>query len=293
MPTASAFEKLRGEVDLVQLAGRYTELRPSGRASVGRCPRPDHEDQNPSFHVFSDRRFRCYGCGWCGDVVDFWAGIKGLRPGIEAALDLAREHGVDVPEIGPEARERAENRRRLEANFLEQATECHEALSSHLKITEWWEKRGFSEELRQCYLLGVNADGTEATIPYWHRGRIQGLIRRKPEGEPKYLLPPKEQFPKGYRPLFIPGPAKGGMFLVEGYVDALALAALGFAVAAVGGTHANAGQMEELKRLPGPLYILPDNDAEGLKAARVWARKLYPKALLCAPDYEKETDNEE
>ena len=72
MHMASVFETLRGEVDLAQLAGRYTELRPSsGRASVGRCPRPDHEDQNPSFHVYPDRRFHCYGCRWHGDVVDF------------------------------------------------------------------------------------------------------------------------------------------------------------------------------------------------------------------------------
>jgi hypothetical protein len=176
---------------------------------------------------------------------------------------------------------------------LEQATECHEALSRYSEIAEWWAKRGFSGELRQCYLLGANADGTEATIPFWRHGRVQGLIRRRIEGKPKYLLPPKEQFPKGYRPLFIPGPVKEGMFLAEGYVDALALAALGYVVAAVGGTHTNDEQMAELRRLPGPLFILPDADEEGQKAARGWVQKLYPKALLCPPNYEKETDVEE
>jgi DNA primase len=290
---AGLFEKLRGEIDLAQLAARYTELRASGRASVGRCPHPDHEDQSPSFHVYPDRRFRCYGCGWHGDVVDFWVALKGLRPGIEAARDLAREYGVSVPEMSAESRERAEESRRLEAKYLEQATECHEALSRHSEIAEWWAKRGFSEELTQCYLLGANADGTEAIVPFFHRGRVQGLIRRRLEGEPKYMLPKKEQFPKGYRPLFIPGPVKGETFVVEGYVDALALAALGYGAVAVGGTHANDEQLKELKRLPGPLYVLPDADEEGQKAARGWARKLYPKALLCPPNYEKENDVEE
>ena len=292
MPATSVFETLRGEVDLAQLASRYTELRPSGRASVGRCPHPGHEDQSPSFHVYADCRFYCFGCRWHGDVTDFWAGVKGLNPGLEAALDLAREYGVSVPDMGAEAQEEAqeeaENRRRLEAKYLEQATECHEALSRHPEIAEWWTKRGFSEELRQCYLLGANANGTEAIVPFWHRGRVQSLIRRKMEGEPKYLLSKREEFPKGCRPLFIPGPVKGETFVVEGYVDGLALAALGYGVAAVGGTHANDEQMEELKRLPGPLYILPDNDAEGLRAARGWVRKLYPKALLCPPNYNKE-----
>jgi DNA primase len=92
MPTANLFEKLRGEVDLAQLADRYTDLWPSGRASVGRCPHSDHEDQSPSFHVYDDGRFFCYGCRWHGDVIDFWAAVKGLRLGLEAALDLAREY---------------------------------------------------------------------------------------------------------------------------------------------------------------------------------------------------------
>ena len=292
MPTAILFEKLRGEVDLVQLAGRYTELRPSGRASVGRCPRPDHEDQNPSFHVYEDGRFFCYGCRWHGDVVDFWAVIKDLKPGLEAALDLAREHGVELPEMGTEAREGAEEARRLEANFLEQATECHEALSRHSHVVEWWERRGFDEMLRERFLLGVAGDGTEATIPFWHRGRVQGLVRRKLEGGPKYLLPKKEQFPSGYRPLFIPGPVKEGMFVCEGYVDALALAALNYPVVAVGGTYANDGQKQELRRLPGLLYVLPDADEEGQKAARGWALELYPKALLCPAEYETEAKDD-
>jgi DNA primase len=74
----SAFDVLRERINLVEVAGRHTDLRLSGRAYVGRCPRPDHEDNNPSFHVYSDGRFHCYGCGWHGDATDFWAGVKGV-----------------------------------------------------------------------------------------------------------------------------------------------------------------------------------------------------------------------
>lgn len=292
MPVASIFEKLRGEVDLAQLAGCYAELRPSGRASVGRCPHPDHEDRSPSFYVYADRHFHCYGCRWHGDVVDLYAAVKGLRPGIEAALDLARECGVSLPEMDAEAQERAEERRRLEAQYLEQARECHEALSRYPEVTRWWEKRGFDEAMRGRFLLGVAGDGTEGTIPFWYRGRIQGLIRRKLEGEPKYRLPRKGEFSDGYRPLFIPGSANGETFVVEGYLDALALAALGYGVVAIGGTYPNDGQKQELTRLPGPLYVLPDADEEGQKAARSWAWELYPKALLCPVGYETEAKDD-
>jgi DNA primase len=98
----SVFERVRERVDLVELAGRYTDLRSSGKTHVGRCPYPDHEDKNPSFYIYADRYF-CYGCGSHGDVVDLWAVVKGLRPGIEAASDLAREYRIDLPEPDTEA----------------------------------------------------------------------------------------------------------------------------------------------------------------------------------------------
>jgi DNA primase len=289
----SPFEELRERVDLAELASRFTDLNPSGRALVGRCPYPNHEDTNPSFHVYPEGRFFCYGCRWHGDVTDLWAAVKGLRPGTEAALDLAREYSVDLPTVSAEAKEKVERRRQQEAEYLKQAEEYHEALLRYPSVVEWWEGRGFYEGLREKFLLGVTDDGHAATIPFWNRGRVHGIVRRKLEGEPKYVLPKKEDLPAGYRPLFVPGRVREGMFLVEGYVDALALSALGYGVAAVGGTYLNQKQLEELKRLPGQIYVLPDADEEGRKAARRWVEELYPKAMLCPPEYEIKGTNDE
>lgn len=293
MSAMSPFEELRERVDLAELASRYTDLNPSGRALVGCCPHPEHDDEHPSFHVYPEGRFFCYGCRWHGDVTDLWAAAKGLKPAIEAALDLAREFGVDLPTVSAEAKERAEQRRKLEANYLARVQEYHAALSQHPSVVEWWEGRGFDEGLREKFLLGVTDDGLAATIPFWNRGRVPGIVRRKLEGEPKYVLPKKEDLPAGYRPLFVPGRVREGMFLVEGYVDALALSALGYGVAAVGGTYLNQKQLEELKLLPGRIYVLPDADEEGRKAARRWVEELYPKAMLCPPEYERKGTNDE
>jgi DNA primase len=284
----SAFGKLREQIDLTELAARYTDLQPSGRALVGRCPCLDHDDTNPSFHVYPDAKYFCYGCRSHGDVTDLWAAVKAIRPGMEAALDLAKEYGVDLPKTSAEAKEEAERRRNLEAAYLARAQEHHEALSLHPRVVEWWEGRGFDEGLRGMFLLGVAGDGA-ATTPFWNRGRVHGIVRRKLEKNPdhKYLLPNKEQFPLGYRPLFIPSRVREGMFVVEGYVDALALSALGYGVAAIGGTHPNQEQLAELKRLPGRIYVLPDADEEGRKAAHRLVEELYPKAMLCPPEYER------
>jgi DNA primase len=289
MSEMNIFEMLRERIDISELAGHHTELKPCGQALVGCCPHPDHEDESPSFHIYDDRRFHCYGCMWHGDVTDLWAAVKGLRPGMEAALDLARKYGIDLPMASAEAKERAERRHNLEAEYLKQAEEYHEALFRCRSVVEWWEGRGFDAGLREKFLLGAAGAGAEASIPFWNRGRVHGLIRRKLEKDPdrKYLLPNKEQFPLGYRPLFMPGRVREGSFVVEGYVDALALSALGYGVAAIGGTHPNQEQLKELRQLPGPLYILPDADEEGEKAARRLVEELYPKAMLCPPEYER------
>ena len=134
-------------------------------------------------------------------------------------------------------------------------------------------------------MLGTNKDGTVAVIPFWHRARVQGLIRRKLEGEPKYLYPKAGEFPGGHRPLFIPAPLRAGALLVEGIVDALAGAALEEATIAVGGAGLSGNQIRELENVPGPLYILPDADKAGEEAAQKLVRALYPKALLCPPRY--------
>jgi DNA primase len=287
----SPFEELRERVDLAELACRFTDLKPSGRAFVGCCPHPDHDDEHPSFYVYDDDKFFCYGCRWRGDVVDLWAATKGLKPGMEAALDLAQEFSVDLPRASTKAKE-AERRRQLEAEYLKQAEEYHAVLSRHTRVVEWWEGRGFGDELRERFLLGVADDGAAATIPFWNRGRVHGLIRRKLSGDPKYVLPKKEGFSAGHRPLFMPGRVREGMFVVEGYIDALALATLGYGVAAVGGTHPNREQLKGLRQLPGPFYVLPDADEEGEKAARHLVEELYPNALLCPPKYEKKEHDE-
>jgi DNA primase len=281
----SIFEVLRERVDLVEVARQFTELKPSGNKFLGRCPFPDHQDNTPSFYVYPDKRFYCFGCQRYGDVTDLWASIQGLGLGVEAALDLAREHNAEVAERDPEAQKRAQKRREQEDRYLQQAGACHKALDRHTHVAEYLEGRGFGKELQAQFLLGVDRVGMAVVIPYWHRGSVKGLIRRKLTGEPKYIYPRAEDFPEGHKPLFIPGPVRAGAFLVEGIFDALAVVALGESGVAVGATSISEHQMRELERLPGPLYVLPDADEEGAKAAREWARKLYPKVLVCPPEY--------
>jgi DNA primase len=273
----SVFETLRQQVPIHQLVEK--------NGGKTHCVNPDHGDANPSMQVYEDHVY-CFACGFHGDVTDVWAAIKGFDRPIDAALDLACEYGVELSEQSSESKRRARERREMEDQYLRYAWACHRALDRHEVVREWWEERGFGGELRVRFLLGASENGTAAIIPFWNRGRVQGLIRRKLEGEPKYLYPKAEEFPRGYKPLFIPpGPVRGSAFLVEGIVDALAVAALGESAIAVGGTSISEEQMQALCNVPRPLYVLPDADDEGIRAARRWVRDLYPKALLCPAKY--------
>jgi DNA primase len=274
--SASVFEALREEVPLDRL------IQTNGHRNI-LCIA--HDEKTPSMHVYEDR-VHCFGCGFHGDVVDVWSIQKGIDKPIEAALDLAREFNVRLPEMSAESRQKAEECRQTEQDHLSTARGLHDALERRANIREWWEGRGFSTDLQERFLLGATYGA--ATIPFWHRGRVIGLIRRKLEGEPKYVLPKAEEFPEGHRPLFIPTPIKGEIFLVEGYIDALAVAATGKSVVAIGGTAMSDAQREELRQIMPEgvtIYILTDDDESGREAARELGKSLFPKGRVCPPSY--------
>ena len=55
-------ERLREEVDIVELVGEVVSLEKRGNNHVGLCP--FHGEKTPSFNVSSARRrFHCFGCG--------------------------------------------------------------------------------------------------------------------------------------------------------------------------------------------------------------------------------------
>src|SRR5918994_1479322 len=279
---ASVFEIVRGGIAIERL------IETNGQRKA-LCV--SHSEKDPSMHVY-ENHVHCYGCGFHGDVVDVWAAQKGIDRPIEAALDLAREFNVSLPEMNAESRQKAEKRRKKEADTLETARRVHAAMEEHRhQAREWWESRGFCADTRQTFLLGSTGFGPvprAAIIPFWHRGRIMGLIRRQLEGEPKYILPKAEKFPGGYRPLFIPGPVGREIFVVEGYIDALAIAASKRSATAVGGTKISDAQREELRKVVpenATIYILTDDDESGQEAARAWGREFFPRARVCHPSY--------
>ena len=91
-------EDVKDAVRIEDVAAGYGTFRLIGAGRLlGRCVSPDHTDRTPSMTVYPDeQRFKCYGCGKGGDVVDLVQLAEGGAVW-EAMVALATRYGVELP----------------------------------------------------------------------------------------------------------------------------------------------------------------------------------------------------
>jgi DNA primase len=94
--STAILDDIRAAVDIVELVGRFVNLRKAGANWKGLCP--FHGEKTPSFMVNPKKGiFHCFGCGVGGDVFGFLMRQDRLSfP--EAVRALARSAGVALPE---------------------------------------------------------------------------------------------------------------------------------------------------------------------------------------------------
>ncbi len=83
-------DQVRQATDIVDLVGRYLQLRRQGRQYVALCPW--HDDSRPSLQVNPERQsFKCWVCDIGGDVFSFLMQIEGVefREALEMLADRA------------------------------------------------------------------------------------------------------------------------------------------------------------------------------------------------------------
>lgn len=114
----SFIEELKMRNDLVSVIGKYVQLKPAGSNYSACCP--FHSERTPSFVVFPEKNFYCFGCGAGGDVITFIMRIENLdyRGAIEY---LADRSGIPVPKeenFVPKKKEILTRERNFEMNTL-------------------------------------------------------------------------------------------------------------------------------------------------------------------------------
>ena len=92
----SFLQDLLNRVDIVDVVGKYVQLKKGGANFMGLCP--FHNEKSPSFTVSPTKQFyHCFGCGAHGTAIGFLMEHAGLTfP--EAVNDLAQSVGLTVPQ---------------------------------------------------------------------------------------------------------------------------------------------------------------------------------------------------
>lgn len=159
----SFIQELLARVDVVEVVGRYVQLKKGGANFMGLCP--FHGEKSPSFSVSPTKQFfHCFGCGKNGNAIGFLMEHAGMNF-VEAVKDLAQGVGLQVPEedISPQDRERAAQQREKQATLTDVLEKAGEAYRKHLKSSpkavEYLKGRGLSGEIAKQFGLGYAPEG--------------------------------------------------------------------------------------------------------------------------------------
>jgi len=159
----SFIQELLARADVVEIVGRYVQLKKGGANFMGLCP--FHAEKSPSFTVSPTKQFyHCFGCGKHGDAINFLMEHTGVSF-IEAVKDLAQHYGLQVPEeeSSPQERARAAEQRQKQATLsdvLEKAGEAwRKQLKNSPKAVAYLKGRGLSGEIAKRFGLGYAPEG--------------------------------------------------------------------------------------------------------------------------------------
>ncbi|MGE3795877.1 MAG: CHC2 zinc finger domain-containing protein [Dehalococcoidia bacterium] len=303
-----------------EVVARYgVDLRPVGRALVGRCPLHD-DGGRPNLHVYpGSASWYCYRCAIGGDVISFVMRLERLRF-LEAVTRLeggavARLVGPHQPPPRPAHRPKARRSRRgawgpAERACLAATVELyHNRLLTERAALAYVQGRGLEQATFERCRVGYAGGDELADYLRWRHLPVRAAVRAGllgsdgrelmagrvvvPElrgGQPIWLvgraIDPETGVPKylglpGTKPLLGWEGAVGSptAVVVEGVFDWLTLVQWGFPAVALVGTHV---RTEELRALGGRfrrLYLALDADDVGRAATDAIARALGPMAL--------------
>lgn len=159
----SFIQELLTRVDVVDIVGRYVQLKKGGANFMGLCP--FHGEKSPSFSVSPSKQFyHCFGCGKNGNAIGFLMDHAGMGF-VEAVQDLAQQVGLQVPDddISPQEKERAAAARQKQATLTDVLEKAADAYRRHLRESQraigYFKARGVSGAVAKRYGLGYAPEG--------------------------------------------------------------------------------------------------------------------------------------
>jgi DNA primase len=161
----SFIQDLLNRVDIVDVVGRYVQLKKGGANFMGLCP--FHNEKSPSFTVSPTKQFyHCFGCGAHGTAIGFLIEYSGLGF-IEAVKDLAQNVGMTVPEnedkLPPAQRAEAQAKSMALSDAMTQACDFYrQQLRSATQAVNYLKNRGLTGEIAARFGLGYAPDAWDS-----------------------------------------------------------------------------------------------------------------------------------
>ncbi|RQO32823.1 DNA primase [Herminiimonas sp. KBW02] len=175
----SFIQDLLNRVDIVDVVGRYVQLKKGGANFMGLCP--FHNEKSPSFTVSPTKQFyHCFGCGAHGTAIGFLIEYSGMGF-VEAVKDLAQNVGMIVPEAEdrlPPA-QRAEHQAKSLA-LSEAMTRACDYYRQQLRHAEgaknYLKGRGLTGEIAARYGMGYAPDGWDGLRSVFPDYEVEALV---------------------------------------------------------------------------------------------------------------------
>ena len=159
----SFIQELLSRIDVVEVVGKYVQLKKGGANFMGLCP--FHGEKSPSFSVSPTKQFfHCFGCGKNGNAIGFLMEHAGMTF-IEAVKDLAQQTGMQVPEEqqSPEDRAKAAAQKAKQDSLSDVLEKAGDAYREQLKLTpraiDYLKGRGLSGQIAKRFGLGYAPEG--------------------------------------------------------------------------------------------------------------------------------------
>lgn len=304
MVSKEIIERIKREVDIVQVVSQYVSLQKVGSSYRGLCP--FHSEKTPSFHVNPTLKlYHCFGCGASGDVIKFVQEIEHI-----SFYDALKKLGQMVNiQVDFDTKQSAKEKY---IDFLNKVhAEYRKQLMQNKEAMKYLFDRGFKQEEIEQYEFGYCPAGSKLTLKVaselsiplskvfqygvvktvareyldLFEGRIVIPIkddlgrtiafggRSIDNREPKYLNSPETEYFSKRSTFFLLDKAKKAIkgvdfaVITEGYFDAIAFHRAGITNAvAVLGTNLSKEHLVKLGALSRNVILCFDADEAGQRA---------------------------
>lgn len=175
----SFIQDLLNRVDIVDVVGRYVQLKKGGANFMGLCP--FHNEKSPSFTVSPTKQFyHCFGCGAHGTAIGFLIEYSGMGF-VEAVKDLAQNVGMIVPEaedrLPPAQRAEHQAKSLALSEAMSRACDYYRQQLRHAEGAKNYLKgRGLTGEIAARYGMGYAPDGWDGLRSVFPDYEVEALV---------------------------------------------------------------------------------------------------------------------